>query len=52
MSRRPWSLHDTERRVTIRAEHVALIVVLQAVRAWHLSPDWVHRAAHRAGRRA
>ena len=49
---RPWSLHDTERRATIRAEHVALILVLSAVRAWHLSPEWLHRAARRAGRRA
>ena len=47
-----WSLHAVERRATIRAEHVALIVVLSAVRAWHLSPDWMHRAARRAGRRA
>jgi len=49
---RPWSLHAAERRATLRAEHVALIVVLSAVRAWHLSPDWVHRAARRARRRA
>jgi hypothetical protein len=49
---RTVSLHDVERRATIRAEHVALITVLCAVRAWHLSPDWMHRAARRLGRRA